>query len=69
MSNQELLYLICLEQVHEGGWSKYYSYYILTPYPPPPSLKKKMNVNSFSKNSVALVLLYMLIKLSNANTI
>ena len=31
MSNQELLYLICLERVNEGGGSKYYSYYILTP--------------------------------------
>ena len=47
MSNQELLYLICLERVIEGGGSKYYSYYILTPPPPLPNL----NVNSFFKNS------------------
>ena len=46
MSNQELLHLICLERVNEGGGSKYYIYYILTP-PPFPNL----NVNSFSKNS------------------
>ena len=45
MSNQELLYLICKEQVNEGSGSKYYSYYILTP--PPTNL----NVNSFSKYS------------------
>ena len=45
MSNQELLFLICLEWVNKGGGSKYYSYYILTP--PLPNL----NVNSFSKNS------------------
>ena len=50
MSNQELLYLICLERVNVGGGSKYYSYYILTT-PHPPRQKKKMNVNSFSKNS------------------
>ena len=48
MSNQELLYLTCLERVNEGGGSKYYSYYILTP---PPPTKKKLNVNPFSKNS------------------
>ena len=46
MSNQELLYLICSERINEGGGSKYYSCYILTP-PPLPNL----NVNSFSKNS------------------
>ena len=46
MSNQELLYLICLEQVNEGGGSKYYSYYILTPPHPP-----NFNVSFFlSKN-------------------
>ena len=45
MSNQELLHLICLERVSEGGGSKYYSYYILTPHLP------NLNVNSFSKNS------------------
>ena len=49
MSNQELLYLICLEQVNEGGGSKYYSYYILTPPLSLPLLN--LNVNSFSKNS------------------
>ena len=47
MSNQELLYLICLELVNERGGSKYYSYYILTP--PPPLFN--LNVNSFAKNS------------------
>ena len=46
MSDQELLYLICSEWISEGGGSKYYSYYILTP-PPLPNL----NVNSLSKNS------------------
>ena len=46
MSNQELLYLICLELVNERGGSKYYSYYILTP---PPLFN--LNVNSFAKNS------------------
>ena len=51
MSNQELLYLICLERVNEGGGSKYYSYYILTPPLPPPSPLLNLNVNSFSKNS------------------
>ena len=50
MSNQEVLCLICLERVNEGGGSKYYSYYILTP--PPFSLTLlNLNVNSFSKNS------------------
>ena len=50
MSNQELLYLICLEWVNEGGGSKCYSYYILTS--PPLSLPLlNLNVNSFSKNS------------------
>ena len=53
MSNQELLFLICLEWVNKGGGSKYYSYYILTA-PPPPHLSLpllNLNVNSFSKNS------------------
>ena len=49
MSNQELLYLICLERVNEGGGSKYYSYYILNP--PPPLPLPNLNVSSFSKNS------------------
>ena len=50
MSNQELLYLICLKWVNEGGGSKYYSYYNLTP--PPLSLPLlNLNVDSFSKNS------------------
>ena len=44
MSNQELLYLLCSEWISEGGGSKYYSYYILTPL-------SNLNVNSLSKNS------------------
>ena len=62
MSNQELLDLICLERVNEGGGSKCYSYNILTP--PPNSVTENTSVGSFISVVKSIQLRYHLIVIS-----